>query len=478
MKKRIVMIFLVFFSAILLFGCGVKQVELPNLNNSNKAQTIAKMNEVGLKFIVADEVNNKVQEGLFSRYDEDLKAGDKVKKDKEITIYFAYHKNILPDLTGLNKTEILKEFEYVKFQVTYKEVETDEVTPNEFLSYEVFEAGTELPEGTRVTVNIGITPFPEKHQVLISKYYEGKDNNNAIEIYNSSDTTIDLNLFEIGIYENGSMTPTTRIPLEGVELQAGKTYLIVDAVNEDLKAKADLTITLPYVGKEAVALLYKDMVVDVVGNIGQSLLIIHDVALIRRSHITENKDTYNVLEWDKYVPDFYEIIGSHPVEFPTSFEITNNWLELDYFTTPGGVVEGQYTHTADGDTSYFNPHFTGSKRVRYVGVNTPEMSSSDPRELRLAQAATNFTADKLSNATKTLIQNDKSTGITDTYGRYLGLIWYDGKLLNYELVLNGHSQNNYYDSENFFVYKGVTLNYWFERAEQHAKENQLGIWGP
>ena len=168
----------------------------------------------------------------------------------------------------------------------------------------MFEAGTELPEGTRVTVNIGITPFPEKHQVLISKYYEGKDNNNAIEIYNSSDTTIDLNLFEIGIYENGSMTPTTRIPLEGVELQAGKTYLIVDAVNEDLKAKADLTITLPYVGKEAVALLYKDMVVDVVGNIGQSLLIIHDVALIRRSHITENKDTYNVLEWDKYVPDF------------------------------------------------------------------------------------------------------------------------------------------------------------------------------
>ena len=116
----------------MLFACGGGEIELPNLNNSNKAQAIVKMNEAGLKFIMADEVNNKINEGLFSRYDNDLKAGDKVSKNKEITIYFAYHKNILPDLTGLNKTEILKEFEYVKFQVTYKEVETDEVKPNEF----------------------------------------------------------------------------------------------------------------------------------------------------------------------------------------------------------------------------------------------------------------------------------------------------------------------------------------------------------
>ena len=97
--------------------------------------------------------------------------------------------------------------------------------------YEVFEAGTELP-GNESYCKYWNNSISE-NITLISNTMN-KDNNNAIEIYNSSDTTIDLNLFEIGIYENGSMTPTTRIPLEGVELHR-KNILIVDAVNEDLK---------------------------------------------------------------------------------------------------------------------------------------------------------------------------------------------------------------------------------------------------
>ena len=69
-----------------------------------------------------------------------------------------------------------------------------------------------------------------------------------------------------------------------------------------------------------------------------------------------------------------------------------------------------------------------------------------------------------------------STGLYENYDRYLGLVWADGVLTNYMMVLNGYSQSAYNDPQETFIYEGVTMNQWFRNAEAHAKSLGLGIW--
>ncbi|MFP4187700.1 MAG: thermonuclease family protein, partial [Acholeplasmataceae bacterium] len=87
-----------------------------------------------------------------------------------------------------------------------------------------------------------------------------------------------------------------------------------------------------------------------------------------------------------------------------------------------------------------------------------------------------FVQEKLENAETIYIQHDPSSGRQETYGRYLGLVWVDGELLNYLVVEAGLSESKYNDDTEFFVFNGVTLNYWFRHAEQEAKEAERGIW--
>ena len=73
--------------------------------------------------------------------------------------------------------------------------------------------------------------------------------------------------------------------------------------------------------------------------------------------------------------------------------------------------------------------------------------------------------------------HDPVSGNVDTYGRYLALIWADGSLLNYEIVLNGYSQNNYQDSTQALIFNGIPLARWMTNAESYAKSLGLGVWG-
>jgi micrococcal nuclease len=72
-----------------------------------------------------------------------------------------------------------------------------------------------------------------------------------------------------------------------------------------------------------------------------------------------------------------------------------------------------------------------------LGIDTPESTAqSDP----WGKAASSFTCDKLTNATSIVLQSDPASGQTDSYGRYLAWVWYDGRLLNLELVEEAYSR--------------------------------------
>ena len=113
----------------------------------------------------------------------------------------------------------------------------------------------------------------------------------------------------------------------------------------------------------------------------------------------------------------------------------------------------------DGDTTHFNVPTSvmedGIIKARYLAINTPE---STGRIEPWGKAASNFTKERLKNATSIIIESDNGTWNADsTGGRYLVWVWYktaemeDYRNLNLEILQNGlaiasnSAQNRYGD---------------------------------
>ncbi len=108
-----------------------------------------------------------------------------------------------------------------------------------------------------------------------------------------------------------------------------------------------------------------------------------------------------------------------------------------------GSTDKNFTHI-DGDTTHFSVpksfDDTGTMKVRYMGIDTPE-STGDIEEW--GKAASNHTKASLSNASSIVIEANEDHWTRDTNQRYLGWVWYKTKgsdsyrLLNLELLQMG-----------------------------------------
>lgn len=113
----------------------------------------------------------------------------------------------------------------------------------------------------------------------------------------------------------------------------------------------------------------------------------------------------------------------------------------------------------DGDTTHFNVPSnvmdTGVLKARFLAVNTPE---STGKIEEYGKAASNFTKEKLSQATSIIIESETANWDPDsTGGRYLVWVWYktadssEYRNLNIEILQNGlaianNSAGNQYGS--------------------------------
>lgn len=111
----------------------------------------------------------------------------------------------------------------------------------------------------------------------------------------------------------------------------------------------------------------------------------------------------------------------------------------------------------DGDTTHFyvsDPTFEGGViKARYLAINTPE---STGKIEEWGKAASNFTREKLQNATSIVLESDDANWNVDSTGdRYLVWVWYKSqgdteyRNLNIEILQNGlaiasNSANNRY----------------------------------
>jgi endonuclease YncB( thermonuclease family) len=432
------------------------------------------LDQLGIDYALEEVVNNNIPEGQFISYGNELQAGDQIFEYEGIIVYVAKHVNMLPELMGLNQSQIYAELLKIDVVIEIQTIATNDVEAGTFVSYGRNRVpGDIVNKGTTIIVYIATPIIIVNRSLMITTYLEGTLFNRALEVYNRSDDILDLSNYQIAHYIDGSDTASSIIELTG-SLNPKQTYVIAHP-NSDLGiiSKADLiTSNLIFNGNDAVAIRYfNHEIVDLIGVIGWGLFYLDDQTFVRKANITEPNTSFSVQDWDIYTKDYHDVIGGHPHQYPLTFTFNPFYLTIP-FSEKGGMIKVNFVSNNDGDTAQFTPGFTNDNRVRFIGVDTPETGSGI-----VATQARQFVYNRLSNATNIYLQHDPASGNIESYGRYLALIWADGVLLNYELVLNGYSQNNYQDAKYNLSFSGVSLSRWMTNAEDYAKTNRLGVWG-
>ncbi|MCD4827621.1 MAG: lamin tail domain-containing protein [Acholeplasmataceae bacterium] len=476
MIKKTLLIMLALVSMITLAACKTdEELVLPDLAGKSKQEVVNIFSSLGIIGTFEDVINVDITEGYFVSYGDGYTVGAEYEPGATITVNFALFANVLPDLTGMTQAQIYSSLSRLNVIVEIQTIETNDVEPGIFVEYgNLLDVGDVLADDAVVLVYIAEELIIPELGLIISKYFEGSDESKMIELYNTTDAAIDLSNFMLTIYRRVTTSTTEiEIPLTGT-IASHETFIIANPNSKAaILSLADMTSAdLYYNGREAIALTYYNGVdTDVLGTVGSGLTYANDKTFVRDISVVEGDTTFNIADWGIYAVDNYEMFGSHPVVYPETFTLEAEYLLLDYFTQAGGVVEVEFIYNNDGDTAYFTPGFEGNDRVRFIGIDTLETGSGN-----LAADAQQYVASLLENATTVYIQHDPTSGIRETYGRHLGLVWADGVLVNYMVVKMGYSQNNYSDEDQQLVFNGISLDQWFQNAESYAKANNLGMW--
>ena len=126
------------------------------------------------------------------------------------------------------------------------------------------------------------------------------------------------------------------------------------------------------------------------------------------------------------------------------------------------TVQAQVTHVIDGDTIEVTINGQ-SYRVRYIGVDTPEVY---PDEEPYGKEASDKNRELVEGKIVTL---EKDVSETDQYGRLLRYIYVDDLFVNAELVRLGYAKAVTYLPD--VKYQGIFLE-----LEEGAREDGRGMW--
>lgn len=344
--------------------------------------------------------------------------------------------------------------------------------------------------GTSSTNNSATVDISE-NQLIISEYVEGTATY-AVELYNFSDTEADLSNYDFYVYNSSAVTPWKIVELTG-KLGPKETYVIVgeNSMDDNLKEKADLlTPELMFNGNQALAIIYKNNPVDIMGYPGYSLPYAKDVVLVRKMNHTTPRLEYDEYDWIRYEMDDYQYLGTFEAsiteeELLEGPKLTEEFINAPFFKEGsnnsvggGGIAKVRVSSYVDGDTTcFYYPEELGIEqglKVRYQNINTPESYKGGIQPWGMP--AKDYTKTQLSRASEIYVQSVKEGSIYETYDRLLGWVWIDGELLNFKIVKEGYSEVRF-GSVNTMSYKGVTYTNFLYNAQLYAKRNGLKIHG-
>ncbi len=134
---------------------------------------------------------------------------------------------------------------------------------------------------------------------------------------------------------------------------------------------------------------------------------------------------------------------------------------------PTQALEGEVavTRVIDGDT--IEVTISGiAYKVRYIGVDTPELDDKRPEFCILAEEATKLNKQLVEGE---IVWLEKDVSETDIYKRLLRYVYVDDIFVNAELVKQGLAWAKAYEPD-------IRYQDYLEELEAKAREAGLGIW--
>lgn len=132
----------------------------------------------------------------------------------------------------------------------------------------------------------------------------------------------------------------------------------------------------------------------------------------------------------------------------------------------GERFEVTLSKTVDGDTAWFFVDGQDTK-VRFIYIDTPESTNKIEA---FGKEASEFVAQKLTQAQKIELELNGDGNRYDKYDRLLAWVFVDGKLLQEEIAREGYCKK-FYDYGYQYTYKEDII-----RADKQARENKKGIY--
>lgn len=151
--------------------------------------------------------------------------------------------------------------------------------------------------------------------LFISEYIEGSSYNKALEIANTTGSSVDLSDYSLKKQTNGSGSWGSEYTLSGT-LADGEVFVIAhSSAASAITSEADVTTgsgIVTFNGNDPIGLFKDGTLIDIIGTFdGGSSNFAQNVTLVRVSTVTEPNTTYTTAEWDDYSSDTFDYIGSH-----------------------------------------------------------------------------------------------------------------------------------------------------------------------
>ncbi|MFP4479020.1 MAG: lamin tail domain-containing protein, partial [Candidatus Izemoplasmatales bacterium] len=159
MTKRIILLFLLVFSAVLLISCGeststteatteatteVQEATLPSLENQNISDIQTALDDLGIDYTIQYQTNPDLTEDTFISYGDDLQAGDLVSTNDSVIVFVATEDLYLPDLSGMEQFAIFNHLNELGFSMnnySFEIVVSNDAPDMTFVGYESHEVG-------------------------------------------------------------------------------------------------------------------------------------------------------------------------------------------------------------------------------------------------------------------------------------------------------------------------------------------------
>jgi micrococcal nuclease len=132
------------------------------------------------------------------------------------------------------------------------------------------------------------------------------------------------------------------------------------------------------------------------------------------------------------------------------------------------LVEAAVVRIVDGDTIRVRLDGDRVERVRYIGMNTPEVHHPRKGEEPGGREATEMNRELVSGKT---VRLELDVQLRDRYGRLLAYVWVGDVMVNAELVRRGYAQV-------MTVPPNVRYQGLFLKLERDAREAGRGLWRP